>query len=355
MPRRIRWRWVAIVVTSILLFLVALIFFVDDDSYEEVEVSFLHNNNHLVGSMILPKNKTEPLSVMVFVHGDGAMPYDAYGYYRPLWNRLAEQGIASFSWNKAGVGNSTGNWEAQSLDDRADEVIVAIEMLKQRKDISFSKIGLIGYSQAGWVLPLVSTKSSYPDFMVLISGAINWMKQGDYLTENRLIREGFSQEQIEAALEYNRNSIQILSPTSTYDDYIQFHNANYPKVLKENSEPMAPNRFEFAKLNWQYDARDNLKDIRCPTLAIFGDKDQNVDFSESTRVYQEEFNKSGNKDLTIKLFPNAQHALLKNNYFGEVLPGAWFLIKLELLGADAFVDGYFNFLVNWVEDKANTL
>lgn len=139
-----------------------------DEKYQEVVIEFEHEGNHLSGSLIVPKNKSESFPVVVFVHGDGAMPYDAFSYYRPLWNQLAEQGIASFSWDKPGVGNSQGNWQEQDMDDRADETIAVIEMLKKRSEVMADKIGLIGYSQAGWVLPLVASKSDFPDFMILV-------------------------------------------------------------------------------------------------------------------------------------------------------------------------------------------
>ena len=64
------------------------------------------------------------------------MPYDAYGDYRPLWGRLAERGIASFSWDKVGVGNSQGDWQSQSMDDRAEETVAAIEMLNKKAQVS---------------------------------------------------------------------------------------------------------------------------------------------------------------------------------------------------------------------------
>ncbi len=319
-----------------------------NESYREIPISFEHKGNHLSAALVLPKNSQGPFPVVVFVHGDGVTPYDAYGYYRPLWNRLAKQGIASFSWDKPGVGDSTGDWESQSMDDRADEVIAAIELLKKRTGIAAGKIGLIGYSQAGWVLPLVASKSDYPDFMILVSAAINWMDQGAYLTKTRLTREGFSATRIKQEIEDFRNrSKRLLAPSSTYKEYLQDNAARGDK----SEDPMTPQRFQFVKLNWRYDARENLKDINSPVLAVFGDHDLNVDISESIHVYKEIFKASGNRDLTIKVFPGAQHSLLKQKYFKEMVPGIGFLVKFKVLGEDAFADGFLDFVVAWVKKK----
>ncbi len=328
--------------------------FLEHDNYYEVDISFSNHENHIAGTLIIPKNDSGPFPVVVFVHGDGAMLYNANGFYRPIWNLLAERGIASFSWDKAGVGNSIGTWENQSMDDRADEVITAIELLKKRKDILSDKIGLIGFSQAGWVMPIVSTKSDFPDFMIIVSGAVNWIKQGDYVSKNRMVLKGFAREQISEGLARNKKENNLLLPESTYEDYLKFFKNLGPEFQKKNNKPMTQDRFQFAKLNWQYDSRNNLKDIRCPVLAIFGDKDLNVDFAESARVYKDEFNKSGNEDLTIRMYPNATHALLKNEYFNEIIPGIWFLIKFEILGNDAFAEGYLQYLVDWISERTNT-
>ncbi len=323
----------------------------DDKAYRQVAMDFEYKGNHLSASLMLPENKSSPFPVVVFVHGDGAMPYDAHGYYRLLWNRLAKRGIASFSWDKPGVGSSQGDWQNQSLDDRADVAIAAIDMLKRRADIATNKIGLIGYSQAGWVLPLVASKSDYPNFMVLVSAAINWMDQGAYLMERRLAREGFSDKQIKQAIEaYRSTSARFFAASTSYEEYLQYYHAS--TVLKEMGEALlTPQRFQFVKLNWRYDARESLKEISAPTLAIFGKHDLNVDTTESIRVYKEMFEKSGNNALTIKVFPDAQHSLLKQKYFKETIPGIGFLIKLEFLGEGAFADGYLDFVADWIEGK----
>lgn len=327
----------------------------NNNSFKEVKLGFDHKSHHLSGSIILPKKGTGPFPVVLFVQGDGAQPYDAFGYYNYLWRHLADKGIASYSWNKAGVGESTGSWLKQSMGDRADEVIAAIEVLKLRNDIAEHKIGLIGYSQGGWVLPLVAEKSDYPDFMILISGAVNWLGQGDYLTKNRLTRKGFSETQIQQALVCNQHELQALQPTSIYKEYLQYHKTAPPECKAVAGSQMSQERFEFVKLNWRSDAREGLARVQCPTLGVFGDQDINVDFAESAREYKRIFNESGNANLTIKIYPDAQHSLFKNKTIDDMRPGIWAAIKMELLGEDIFAEGYLNFVAQWVKNISEQL
>jgi len=47
-------------------------------------ITFTHAGNTLKGVLVLPDSMARPESCMVFVHGSGDMPRDAYGYYEPL-------------------------------------------------------------------------------------------------------------------------------------------------------------------------------------------------------------------------------------------------------------------------------
>jgi hypothetical protein len=60
------------------------------------------------------------------------------------WEAFARRGIASLSWDKPGIGNSTGDWTAQSMEDRAHEGLAAIRLLKERQEVAPNKIGVWG-------------------------------------------------------------------------------------------------------------------------------------------------------------------------------------------------------------------
>lgn len=333
--------------------LMSLLLVACQGEYRKVTVTFEHQGNQLSATLVLPNNSAGPFPVSVFVHGDGALPYDDHGYYRALWNTLAYRGIASFSWDKPGVGASQGDWESQSMDDRSEEVIAAIEAIKRHPEVDADNIGLIGYSQAGWVMPRVAEKSDSVKFMVMVSGAVNWMDQGAYLTKTRLTQGKFSAEQIEQGVkDFYDMTQRFISSSSTYEEYLKFYNSNAVH-RKFNETPMTPQRFRFAKLNWHYDARTSLKAIRSPTLAIFGGHDLNVNVAESERVYLDSFEHSGNQGLTVKHFSDGQHGLLKQEYFVDADYDVGSVIKLEFLGEDAFAHGYLDYVVNWVSGNTS--
>ena len=116
---------------------------------------------------------------------------------------MLEAGFAVLSWDKPGVGKSGGDWPNYSMQDRANMLIHASNILKSRDAINPDVIGLWGISQAGWVMPLAITESDNSTFMISVSGAINWLQQGQYYMIKRLEAEGYRQDEITEALAFS--------------------------------------------------------------------------------------------------------------------------------------------------------
>ena len=52
-----------------------------------------------------------------------------------------------------------------------------------------------------------------------------------------------------------------------------------------------------------------LRNINCPVLALFGEKDMNVDWKQTKQLYERTLGK--NTALTIKSFPDCNHNLFQ--------------------------------------------
>ncbi|MFT6127967.1 MAG: hypothetical protein ACJAVA_002464, partial [Flavobacteriaceae bacterium] len=69
-------------------------------NYKSQVIRFQFQSDTIEGVVNLPKSKYvlgEKIPLVIFVHGDGELERDAYGYYKPIWNELAKKGIASMS------------------------------------------------------------------------------------------------------------------------------------------------------------------------------------------------------------------------------------------------------------------
>lgn len=310
---------------------------------------FEHYGNKLVGDLRLPAGEGPHPSV-IFIHGDGAMPADSYGYYKPLMEAFTQAGFATLSWDKPGVARSKGDWLAQSMQDRADETVAAAQALKKRTDIEGNAVGLWGISQAGWVMPLAASQSSEFAFMISVSPAINWRGQGRYLTRNRMLEDGYDESNIKAALAFGERENALLASAASYEIYLKLLSEAPPCCR----EAMDEARWQFVRLNIDADAVLGLRETQVPVLAIFGDKDLNVDTTESVKAYERELPRSEHTDVTIKVFENADHSLSpskKARMSGAGSAAAWGLLKVEFLGADAFAPEYINFTVEWAVEQ----
>ena len=78
-------------------------------SFPKAETVVFHNAEDSLSGRYLQPDTGKTKAVIVFVHGDGPLDYEAHGYYPLIWKRLLKQGFAIFSWDKPGIGSSTGN------------------------------------------------------------------------------------------------------------------------------------------------------------------------------------------------------------------------------------------------------
>lgn len=332
------------IATLFLLAIIVALFRLPSPKYIVDDIAFKHNNKNISGRLAIPRGKHGPFPVAIFVHGDGPVDKTGNGDYIYHWNRLTSQGIACFSWDKQGIGASDGNWEHQDMRDRALEVISAIEFLKKQDSINSHKIGLFGFSQAGWVIPYVSTLSSYPDFIVSISGAINVEAQGEFYNRNRLLRKGLSQVDINKYINNRQNILDLMHKGLTYSEYL----GHWGKLIKPfedlDSRPMSYNRFIFSKKKWP-DVRDHINNIECPILLVFGDRDLNVDVNESIKIYNEYLSKQNHPHYKVKKFTNGTHSLVRADKFQD---RAINLLDIIIYGENIYSNGYLDYIDQWL-------
>ena len=304
---------------------------------EAEELWFKHGPDQLVGHFLEPVNDKMAKGVLIFVHGDGAMTYDAEGYYDIIWQQLRDQGYAIYSWDKAGVGESTGNWLNQSMQDRQSEVLAAVKFIQQKYNFTPKNTGLIGFSQAGWVLPAIANKENNIGFMVGIGFASNWFEQGQYYTKTRLQLSGATAEQVDIALAINLSGEKFLDSRPSYVQYLK----------SAGDDPMSKTRYHFVLKNYRSDAIQDYHNINIPTLLLWGDGDLNVDAKQEFNRWQQAENK--NNYVETQLIFNASHGMLKAHEYSSQNFGFKQWLKLMWQGQDALATDFMPALLLWLE------
>jgi len=298
----------SIIIVFLIIFLLIRLSDFDLSGYEQQRsISFKHNNDVLVGTLILPSSEVSP-PVVLLVHGDGSQDRWSNGGYIPLVKFLVSQGIAVFSWDKPGVGESRGNWLAQTMSDRAEEAVLALKKVREQPELKKSRGGYLGFSQAGWVVPQASQLTK-TEFAVLIGGAINWRSQDIYYTGQRLKAEGRSLNDIQNAKKHEALAFDR-----------QFTEA--AAVIPCNSECM---RQDFERMNALADATKDISNTHTPVLILMGKDDRNVDADETVAVWGKVL--PAGTPRCIRQLPGATHGLLRSEWFDYQLSSQWPLWK----------------------------
>ncbi|NOU52061.1 hypothetical protein HG263_16130 [Pseudoalteromonas sp. JBTF-M23] len=317
-------------------------------NYDRYAVEIQSQQETLYGSLVLPKQSADkPVPVVIFVHGDGPISSGSYGYYNPLWQALAEAGVASLSWDKQGVGGSSGHWLGQNMTQRAEELSAAIDWVSKQPNLDSQRIGVIGFSQAGWVLPSVLAQDKRLKYAVMVSTAVNWEQQGHFQTVQRLKSLGQEGQLLAQNLDYNEALDALLKQRVPYKTYQQFITQSAPQSY--GGKVMSRSRYEFVINNMQVDASAMLEQVKQPVLALFGDSDQVVDIHQSIDTYQSKL--SG--PFSYKVYEEADHGLFKNEHFAGIRKDSiWFGVKMNWLGADGLTEQFVADVLSWVTTHA---
>lgn len=125
----------------------------------------------LAGTLFKPKH---PYAAVVIVHGSGQEK--RMTEFAAL---LAGNGLAVLTYDKRGVGESggvyagpevgTNNIDAANLTLLAVDASAAANALSAHLPARHGPIGLMGFSQAGWTIPMAAKKNRTIGFMVLFS------------------------------------------------------------------------------------------------------------------------------------------------------------------------------------------
>jgi dienelactone hydrolase len=294
-----RFKLISLITTSILVAIVFLCIYQNNYEMVEKKIEIKTPNGVLTGTLALPNHYSGKLGLVIFVHGDGGTNDSYDGGYKPLWEKLASVGYASLSWNKPGIHGSDGHWLNQSMEDRAQEVIHAIDWAKTLPMIDNEQIGLWGASQAGWVIPKVVKKERTIAFSILVAPAINWVAQGKYNTEKQLEQSGYSKEEIQVVKKYDDQVLDLLTSQSPYDEYLK---------MADKDNFISEERWKFIAKNYQADATEELKYFNSPVHLVLGGQDINVDIHDTKQVYKQNISLDL---LSISLLPDADHSMLR--------------------------------------------
>jgi dienelactone hydrolase len=224
---------------------------------------------NLAGTIYRPKNA---FASVVIIHGSGQEIR-----MTKFAELLANNGISVLTYDKRGVGKSggvyagpevgTNNVDSLNISLLANDARAALNKIKQYNN--GTPIGLLGFSQAGWIIPIAANNNPLVNFMVLFSCPT--------IT---------SLEQLRFQFYTNGNT----------DFWVNHTEEDARNHIKNDSD-----RYQFIST----DPKVSLRNISAPSLWIFGEKDIQI----PVKLCIEQINtlKSEGKPFEYTLFSNLGH------------------------------------------------
>lgn len=297
-------------------------------SYYAEDITFENKKAgiRLAGTLTLPQ-KEGVFPVVILISGSGPQNRDeellGHKPFLVLADYLTKNGIAVLRYDDRGIASSKGDFKTATTADFATDVEASIAYLKTRKEINKKKIGLIGHSEGGIIAPMVANKSTDVAFIVLLAGT---GIQGDklLLLQQKLIGKvsGVSYEDLLKSELTNRKVFDIVNQSNSLEQ-LKTDLTNYLKqTLKEDPKAEKPEGMsddDLVKLQvnqianpWmhyfiKYDPASTLEKVKCPVLALNGEKDLQVPPKENLEAIKKALAKGGNKKVTTKELPNLNH------------------------------------------------
>lgn len=128
----------------------------------------------LAATLYRPAGVKGDLPAIVTVHGSGETDRNAMADFTGM---ALDFGFAVLTFDKRGVGASTGKYErftvkgsTRLFQDLAQDAVYSVRWLERQPGIDAQRIGLLGGSQAGWIMPLAASQEPRVRFIVTLSG-----------------------------------------------------------------------------------------------------------------------------------------------------------------------------------------
>lgn len=308
----------------LILFLLSVQAYSQDEMalYDIEEVEIKSNKGHILsGTLTIPKGKG-PFKCAVMITGSGPQNRDeeilGHKPFAIIADHLANKGIAVLRCDDRGVGKSTGDHQAATSSDFADDIESQIEFLlkTKKKRINPKAIGVIGHSEGGLIAAMIGARRPDLAFIVSLAGpGVNGRsilhKQNYDVTR----AEGLSEEQADE----NRNNVmKMLDIVIQFDQNMASEKLNilldtlYANAGIPDFENFKKTQIDGINNTWMryfltYDPSSDWQKVKCPVLALNGEKDIQVDAKMNLEAIANALEKGKNYNYKTVIFPGMNH------------------------------------------------
>ncbi len=283
--------------------------------YREEEVAYENRaaGIRLGATLTIPQGKG-PFPAVVLITGSGPQDRDeSLMGHRPflvLADHLARKGIMVLRADDRGIGKSGGNPTTATTADFAGDAEAGIAHLKTRPETDTRKLGLIGHSEGGDIAAMVAARNPDVSFIVLLAGS---GVPGDELLPAQVTAlmeaSGKSRQEAEQSAAQEREVLALVERETDNT------------VIQNKLRELASGKMTDAQLNLQlkqlqspwfryfleYDPAAALRKVKCPVLALIGEKDRQVPPGQNLPAIRKALEAGGNQRFEVDELPGLNH------------------------------------------------
>ena len=296
-------------------------------SYTSEDVIFANDkfNINLAGTLTIPAG-TGPFPAVILITGSGAQNRNeelmGHKPFMVIADYLSRNGIAVLRYDDRGVGKSKGNYSTATTADLATDAEAAFNFLKNYPKINPKTIGLMGHSEGGLIAPIIAAPNPGITFIVSLAGPGVTGQQIIIRQSQDIGRlSGVSEDQIRKSTETNKKLYAVLRKEKDNKKAEVKILALYKEILekentsKEDTEKAANQlkaSFGAAIYPWfryfiMTDPAAFWKKVKCPVLALNGEKDLQVAADENLPAIEKALRSGGNTSYKTMKLPELNH------------------------------------------------
>lgn len=307
-------------------------------------VAFFSHGTRLQGVLLLPAGTRGKPPLVVLVSGSEKRSPNGSLFQQ----MFTAQGVATFAYDKRGTGKSGGVY-TQDFHLLGDDAAAAVKAARKACPHCFSRVGLHGGSQGGWVAPIAALEAKV-DFLEVSFGVVGTALEQDRWQVDYQLRElGFhpgaavhavtDATAVVAASNWTKGLDRVAALRRKYgqEPWFKALEGQYTGevVRGERKQWKAEN----PNVSWHFDTRSVLRKLKIPQLWVFAEEDSVAPSAHSIARLQK-LRRAG-RNITIVRFPNTDHSITT---FVTEAPG-----KRRITGV---ADGFLRLIADWARHDA---
>lgn len=277
----------------------------------------------LSGTLSIPiVEKNQEVPAVVMVTGSGPQNRDEemldHKPFAVIADYLARNGVASFRYDDRGTGKSKGDFVKSTTYTFKDDAKSGIEFMRNVPGIG--KTGVLGHSEGGTIAFMLGAEN-VPDFIISLAGLAVPGKDGLVAQNARTLEKsgitGRDKENSIALISclFDEMAAQGKAGISTPidpDSLAKAHGIEAPQEVLSTLKSTQKIRSSWFDILLGIDPEEDIANIKCPLLAINGDKDTQVEAEPNLAVIKKNY-----PEAEIRMMTSLNH-MMQHAQTGEI-------------------------------------